>query len=323
MGYPRAMVARHALPLLSVIMVAVPAPAAAELPEAVRVMLERAIDSGTAEEVDTIARYARATHPEGAEAIDAMIADYNARRSEARAAAAAAEQEAIRTAGIFENWEGRGEVGFSRATGNSDELGATIGFDAKREGVDWNHRLRARYNVRRIEGSTTRENILASYEPRYQIDQGLFAFGLAQFERAPFQGFDARYAVSGGLGYQVLDGDGFSLAIKGGPALRMTDFVDGRSEEHLAGLLALDFDWTIVDNVKLTQDTNLLAETGGSAVAIFDGSNTSFDLVTGLEGALGGGLTARLAYEVDYDSNPPPGAVSTDTLTRFTLVYGF
>jgi len=26
---------------------------------------------------------------------------------------------------------------------------------------------------------------------------------------------------------------------------------------------------------------------------------------------------------VDYDSDPPLNAVSTDTLTRFTLVYGF
>jgi putative salt-induced outer membrane protein len=30
-----------------------------------------------------------------------------------------------------------------------------------------------------------------------------------------------------------------------------------------------------------------------------------------------------LSYTIDYDSNPPPGAVSTDTLSRFTLVYDF
>jgi putative salt-induced outer membrane protein len=30
-----------------------------------------------------------------------------------------------------------------------------------------------------------------------------------------------------------------------------------------------------------------------------------------------------VSYTVDYNSNPPVGAVSTDTLTRFTLVYGF
>jgi putative salt-induced outer membrane protein len=28
-----------------------------------------------------------------------------------------------------------------------------------------------------------------------------------------------------------------------------------------------------------------------------------------------------VSYTIDYDSNPPPGAVSTHTLTRFTLVY--
>ena len=46
-------------------------------------------------------------------------------------------------------------------------------------------------------------------------------------------------------------------------------------------------------------------------------------LTSGLEATISDGLTTRLSYTVDYDSNPPAGAVSTDTLTRFTLVYGF
>jgi putative salt-induced outer membrane protein len=34
-------------------------------------------------------------------------------------------------------------------------------------------------------------------------------------------------------------------------------------------------------------------------------------------------LRSRLSYQVEYDSNPPPGQVSTDTHTRATLIYGF
>jgi len=34
-------------------------------------------------------------------------------------------------------------------------------------------------------------------------------------------------------------------------------------------------------------------------------------------------LSARFSYAVEYDSNPPPGAVQTDTLSRVTLIYDF
>ena len=34
-------------------------------------------------------------------------------------------------------------------------------------------------------------------------------------------------------------------------------------------------------------------------------------------------LKARFSYAVEYDSNPAPGAVQTDTLSRVTLIYDF
>ena len=56
---------------------------------------------------------------------------------------------------------------------------------------------------------------------------------------------------------------------------------------------------------------------------IFDSANTTINLVTGLDFQVSNRLRSRLSYQVEYDSNPPPGAVGTDTLTRATLIYGF
>jgi putative salt-induced outer membrane protein len=67
----------------------------------------------------------------------------------------------------------------------------------------------------------------------------------------------------------------------------------------------------------------LVADSGGAATVIVDSTATSVFATTGLEAKISDGLTTRLSYTVDYNSNPPAGAVSTDTLTRFTLVYGF
>ena len=56
---------------------------------------------------------------------------------------------------------------------------------------------------------------------------------------------------------------------------------------------------------------------------IVDSTSTSVLATTGLEAKSSDGLSTRLSNTDDYNSKPPAGAVSTDTQTRITLVYGF
>ncbi|MFY8048731.1 MAG: DUF481 domain-containing protein [Erythrobacter sp.] len=36
-----------------------------------------------------------------------------------------------------------------------------------------------------------------------------------------------------------------------------------------------------------------------------------------------GNLSVRLSYTIEHDTDPPLGAVKTDTLSRVTLIYDF
>lgn len=298
-------------------------PAAAELPEPVRAMLDAAIATGDEGKVRTVADLARATNPSDGSEIDAIVAQFSAKLTEERAAAAKAKEMEIRSAGVFEAWKGTSELGGFRATGNTSSAGLTAGLNLDRQGIDWRHRIAARLDYQRTNGLVTREQYVARYEPNFNVSDDFYVYALAQYERDRFQGFTDRYAVSGGMGYQALKGGDVQLSVKAGPAYRITQFVDGREESRLAGLIGLDFDWAITDTLKLTQDTNAVAETGGTAVAIIDSSNTSIDLITGLNAKITNSLSARFSYAFEYDSNPAPGAVQTDTLSRVTLVYGF
>lgn len=298
-------------------------PALAELPAPVRAMIEAAIATGDPAKVATIAEMARTTNPGEIAAIDAMVGAFEAEQAELAAQEAAREKAEIRSAGLFENWSGEGQIGAFQSSGNTDSVGATVAIELEREGIDWMHKLRAAADYQRTNGVTSREQFLASYEPRYQIGKGLFAFGLAQYERDRFQGFSGRYSLSGGIGYKLLDTARMDLAVKAGPAYRRTEFVNGGSTTNIAALLGLDFDWQIADRIKLTQDTNAVAEGGGEALVFISSDNTSINAITGIEAGISSNLSARLSYAIEYDSNPPAGAVSTDTLTRFTLVYGF
>ena len=298
-------------------------PALAALPEPVRAMIDAAIATNDEGKVRTVVEIAKQTNPDDTAEIDTMLTAFETRLAEAKAAEAAAKEAAIRSAGLFGHWSGKGEFGAFRATGNTSNSGVTAGLTVDRQGIAWRHRLTGRVDYQRANGTTTREQFLARYEPNYNLSVKIYVYALAQYERDRFQGFSGRYAISGGLGYQALKNDDIQLSLKAGPAYRTTEFVDGRSESRIAGLVALDFDWNITKRLTLTQDTNAVAETGGSAIAIIDSRNTTLDLVTGLNAAISSKLSARFSYAVEYDSNPPPGAVQTDTLSRVTLIYDF
>lgn len=303
-------------------------PAGAELPEGVSHMIAAAIATGDAAKVDAVAGVARTAYPDEVASIDALVEPFHVARREAAAAQAAAAQQAIRQASLIEHWGGEGQIGAFQSTGNTNAVGLTAQLQLKREGIDWEHNLRAAADYRRSNGRTDREQFSAAYEPRYTVNDRLFAYALAQYERDRLQGFTARYAASGGLGLRLFDTPALDVAIKAGPAFRRTELVSGpnqsiRAESSVAALAGLDFDWTISDRLKLTQDANAVAEAGGTAAAFIGGDNTSINLVTGVEGRISDQLSARLSYTLDYNSSPPAGAVATDTLTRFTLVYDF
>lgn len=314
---------RLLLPLAAAALACGSVPASAAIPDPVRAMIDAAIATGDAGKVATVVDIAKATNPDAADAIEALRAGFAESQAKLAAERAEREHESLRQAGLFELWKGRVELGGIRTTGNTDTLGLTGAISLDRKGIDWQHKLALRADLQRSGDTITREKYFAAYEPRYEFSDNLFAYGLAQFERDRFQGFDARYALSGGVGYTVVDSRNLDLSIKAGPALRISETTDGLSDTRLAGLFGLDFDWRITERLKLTQATNAVTETGGAALVFVDSRSTTLNLVTGLEAKVSDRLSTRFSYAVDYDSNPPAGKVNTDSISRFSLVYGF
>lgn len=300
-----------------------PAAARAALPGPVRAMIEAAIATGDKAKVATVIEIAKATNPDESAEIDSLDGAFRAQVAQKEAAEKALKEEAVRTADLLDNWHGKGQVGAFQSSGNSHDVGVSLALNLDRKGIDWQHKLTATIDYQRSNGRTSRERYLLSYEPRYNIRPDLFIFGLAQYERDTIQGFAARYAVSGGLGYNVLSTPDLKLSAKAGPVFRRTELVSGDAEDHLGGLAGLDFDWKITPRLTFTQNANMVAETGGNATLIVDSDNTTLALNSGLEAKISDRLSTRLSYALNYDSNPPPQGVTTDTMTRFTMVYGF
>ncbi|WP_234035772.1 DUF481 domain-containing protein [Erythrobacter insulae] len=276
-------------------------------------MIDAALESGDEGKVRTVIELARETNPDAGEELDKILAQYERDLAKDQLYAAQQKEAEIRNAGLFDNWSGEGQLGAFRSTGNSSNTGITAGLKLERVGIDWRHKLTGLVDYQETNGVTTREQFLAAYEANYNISDRLFAYGLGQYERDTFQGFSARYSASGGLGYRVIDTDAMQLAVKAGPAFRQTEFTGGASDSSLAGLAALDFDWRIAENLKLTEDASAFVQSG----------NSTYVSTTGLSAGLGGGFSASISYTVEHDTNPPLGAVQTDTLSRVTIIYDF
>ena len=298
-------------------------PAAAALPDPVKEMIDAAIASGDKQDILAIVKIAKATNPDDAAEIDSLMADYTSTQAKIAEAALREKQQA----GFFENWKGQGELGGFRSTGNTQNLGLTGGIKLVKEAVKWRLNFQARGDYERNKGRTTRDQLSATIEPNYKFSKKLYAYGLAQFERDRLQGFSARYTLSGGLGYELVKSKDIRLALKAGPAIRVTNFAGGSSKSSLAGLLGLDFDWTISDHLKFSQDAGGTwasdAQGFTSAIAVIDSDNATFKATSALDAKLIGSLSARFSYTVEHETNPPVGRFKTDTLSRASLVYDF
>lgn len=300
---------------IGIIAIALLAPvsaAHAELPDPVRRIIEEAVQQGDPAKVKTVVEIARTTNPQASSEIDAIYEEFLHKLRNLQASNEHEKREQIRQAGLLDLWRGKGEIGAYHATGNSSNTGITAGLALSRKGIDWEHRVVARIDYLQTD-SSKRLQVLASYRPRYNLGDAIFTYGLGQFESDEAQGFDARYSVSGGLGYRIIEADDMKLAVESGPAWRETDFTSDTSETQISGHGSLNFEWKVADNLKVSQDANAYLEKRNSTLAA----------ITALEAGVSHGLVARLSYSVKHDTDPPQGAVGTDTMSRFTLVYEF
>ncbi len=288
-------------------------PALAELPQPVAAMLDEAIAGGNEAEIEAVAKFARKALPGQEAEIDEKLSGHRAKIAAAAAAQAEADQDARDRAGFFSNWTGKGELGGFLSAGNSDTKGLAAGLALTRETTDWRLNLRANADYQRSNGATSAEQISAAIEPNYKLGDHLFVYGLGQYERDPFQGFDARYILSGGVGYRPVNTDGFKLDLKAGPAWRNTDFTSSADENAFSGLGSANLFWKLSPTLSLNEAASILTQSDKSTLTA----------LTSVDARINGSLSARLSYQVRHETNPPAGLKNTDTLSRMTLVYGF
>jgi putative salt-induced outer membrane protein len=278
----------------------------ATIPPQIRTMVDAAIASGNESEIATIVKYAGNAAPDSKEAIAKLVDDWKRKRSEEKTAK-------LQDASFFDLWSGRAELGGYISTGNSDSQGVSASLALTRDGLDWRQKFKAQVDYQRSLGVTSREHYLAAWEPNWKVDDRSYIYGSAQFESDRFLGYTTRYSVSTGAGYSALKGSRLKLDLELGPAYRSTSFTDGETERSLAARGSVDFALKLSKGLQLTQNASAYVERYNSTVTG----------TTALNAKVLGPLSAQFSYNVQYESMPPEGRVTTDQISRAGLVYAF
>lgn len=276
------------------------------LPEPIVRLLTDAANSGDPAKPAQAAMLAKSAYPESAGEIDALVVDLLAQDQAARIAR-------LNAQAFLEGWSGEGEIGASQITGTISNTTIAAGVKLNRDGIYWLNHLTGLVDYQRSDGRTTANQELASYEADYVISPVVQLAGFVQWEQNPFAGFNRRFTEAPGIGYTVIGTPAVTWQVSGGPAWRQTLLIDGLSQSEVAGKAATDFTWRITPGTVLTEDAGLY----------YGGMDNTYYSTIALTTSVFGNLSARLSFNVNIESNPPPGIDKASTISRVTLVYKF
>jgi putative salt-induced outer membrane protein len=184
-------------------------------------------------------------------------------------------------------WKGKGEVGAVMARGNSDADTVNIKLDMSRELDRWKH---------------------------YKFSDRSYWFGGLRYEDDRFSGFDYQASVTTGVGRKFIDTDTTKFSGQVGVGYKqLKPALLGRTESEAIVAGELKFEHALTETTKIID--KFVVEAGSSNT--FVANDLALQVKMSDKFSLSAGIGVR------YNSDPPGGLKTTDTLTTLNLVYGF
>jgi putative salt-induced outer membrane protein len=297
---------RCKIPSIAVMTLSLAAQAAraAPPPQAVADMIQAAVDDP--DTLRAVVKTAKRTNPDSAVEIDRLA-------KAASADAAVRETAEASNLGFFDGWTGKGELGGSISTGNSDDQGVAAALAFDKVTPQWGHDLNISVDHKREDGKTTKDRYFGAYSIHRNFTPRFYAVGVLWAERDRFAGYNFRTSESLGLGYRLLDRPGLKLRVEGAPALRQSEYLSTGYETTVAARLAGYLTWKPARRL----------EFGQSLVTYLDSKNPTLLAASSVTTRLEGRFSARASYELRHEEDPPAEREHTDSTTRLTLVFNF
>ncbi len=224
-----------------------------------------------------------------------------------------------------DEWASRGQVGFSRTSGNTDTTTGNLLLHVAHLSGDWKHLFGVEGLYGSTRGETTAQAWNARFQTNYNFSERLYAYGGLRYDDDKFSGFVYQETLSAGAGYQFIKSDDTKLTGQIGLGVRRL-----RPE-----ILVKDAVGGIVSATELGTTSDAVLDAGGNfehalnsstkvlaAATLESGrNNTKSAGNVALQVKMSTTLALAAGFQVTHNSKPPAGAKPTDTLTTLSLVY--
>lgn len=211
------------------------------------------------------------------------------------------------------NWSGNIELGYLRASGNTDNESFSAGIGLNYSKAAWVHGIKASALLAEDATGTTAERYAAGIKSQYNFTAHDYVFVTVDWEKDRFSGYDRRTKETIGYGRRLLANDRHMLNMEIGVGARQSELTDGTSESDVIGRFFLDYDLALAEGKHF--DQSVLVESGES--------NTFIESISALRLPLTGGVGIKLSYTVRHNTEVPVDVKETDTLAAVNIDYAF
>lgn len=215
-------------------------------------------------------------------------------------------------------YSGSVEAGLSLLEGNREKQSI---YAKSKLTVDFGRdrlRLEGRLDQEQAEGTVVTDKYRVALAYDLFLTDRLFLAPQVAVHRDDEALLDREVSAGVQLGYQVIETDATSLAVRLGPTWVRREEHGAAEAEDLARALA-----SVEAKHALTVTTDLVFEARSATDLSDNAGRTDLDLEAGATVDLLDSLYLKAAYVLAYDSDPPLGVEAADHTYRMTLGYGF
>lgn len=219
------------------------------------------------------------------------------------------------------DWTAKAEAGLVSARGNTHTDTSNAKIDVARSAGRWKNSVALNGVYAADETGAITQRWDARGQTEFTFDTKSFTFASVRYEDDRFSGFEYQVTYAAGIGRRFIETDRTKLSAQLGIGYKVLEtrastgddgiLVPSERQEDAVSQAAVEYEHALTDNTKILN--KFLTESGAD--------NTSVQNDLSLQVNMTRVLALAIGYSVRYNTQPPEGFNTTDTLSTVNLVF--
>jgi len=217
---------------------------------------------------------------------------------------------------IAQTWEGQGEAGIIRTTGNTESENLNLGLSLSYNQGKWTNKFVAaayQQSSDNVDSADSLSTLARELTPRSNF------FGSLGYLDDDFDGFTEKLTASIGYGYKLIDSERTTWETSAGVGYRDTSTIETDDDGLITetDISGATFNALSQFKTSLTANTTF-TDTFKSEIG---SDNSFFENEAAIDVAMNDRFSLKVGFLVRHNTDPGEGSEETDTITSLSLVY--